>query len=137
MRLRLGIGGRAFGVRDGISNRGFGVGFGPFSAGTSWGRRRRGGFISAFVALLPFLALAACINNLLGDPLDANKPPAQIGPPLAPVTTTLTHDRCYGNGTWNGYACYEPVGVTTANPVLSSGDSHSALSEPPGDRAAE
>lgn len=42
--MRLGIGGRAFGVRGGISTRGIGVGVGPFSAGTSWrGRRSRGG----------------------------------------------------------------------------------------------
>jgi hypothetical protein len=46
--------------------------------------------ISGFVALLPFLCLAACINSLLGDPLDANKPPTQIAPPLAPFTPTTT-----------------------------------------------
>jgi hypothetical protein len=38
---RIGLGGGAFGVRGGISNRGLGVGLGPLSVGTSWGRRRR------------------------------------------------------------------------------------------------
>lgn len=65
--MRLGIGGGAFGFRGGISTRGIGVGFGPFSAGTSWrGRRSRGGGgsgvgwlilagIVLFLALWPYL----------------------------------------------------------------------------------
>lgn len=59
MGVRLGIGGGAFGIRGGISTRGFGVGVGPFSAGSSWrgGRRRRsssnsGGFVVFLVAIL-------------------------------------------------------------------------------------
>lgn len=36
--MRFGIGGRAFGVRAGISTRGFGVGVGPLSAGHAWRR---------------------------------------------------------------------------------------------------
>jgi hypothetical protein len=43
----------------------------------------RRGLISAFVAMMPFLFAAACINKLLGDPLGVNKPP-----PLAPITAT-------------------------------------------------
>lgn len=39
--MRIGIGGGAFGVRGGISNRGVGVGLGPLSVGTGWGRRSR------------------------------------------------------------------------------------------------
>lgn len=39
--VRLGIGGGAFGVRGGISNRGIGVGVGPLSMGTSWGGRSK------------------------------------------------------------------------------------------------
>jgi len=39
--VRIGIGGGAFGVRGGISNRGIGVGVGPLSVGTSWGSRRK------------------------------------------------------------------------------------------------
>jgi len=60
--MRLGIGSGAFGVRGGISTRGFGVGIGPFSAGSSWRGRRRsgdGGFIGfALVAVLVFLLAA-------------------------------------------------------------------------------
>jgi hypothetical protein len=117
MRLRLGVGGRAFGVRGGISTRGIGGGIGPLSAGTSWRRRRRGGFVSAFVALLPFLCLAACINNLLGDPLDANKPQTQIGPPLAP-TTTPHPDECH-QGDPKPSWCPGVTAPPTANPCGS------------------
>jgi hypothetical protein len=60
--MRLGVGGGAFGVRGGISTRGVGVGAGPFSAGTSWGRRRGGGdggFIGfAIIAVVGVLAVA-------------------------------------------------------------------------------
>jgi hypothetical protein len=49
--MRLGIGGRAFGVRGGISTRGVGAGVGPFSAGKSW-RGRSGGGGGGFLALL-------------------------------------------------------------------------------------
>ncbi|MDR7172993.1 hypothetical protein J2W56_006759 [Nocardia kruczakiae] len=40
--MRLSFGGRVTGVRMGVSTRGFGVGVGPFSAGSGWGGRRRG-----------------------------------------------------------------------------------------------
>ena len=36
MEVRLGFGGKILGVRGGVSNKGFGVGVGPFSAGSSW-----------------------------------------------------------------------------------------------------
>ena len=59
MWLRLGIGARAFGVRGGISNRGFGVGVGPVSVGSSWRRRRRsgrrGGGWSGLIPILLFV----------------------------------------------------------------------------------
>lgn len=62
--MRLGIGGKAFGVRGGISNRGFGMGVGPVSAGGSWprGRRRRrskGGSGGLFVLLLCIAGLVS------------------------------------------------------------------------------
>ena len=46
--MRIGLGGSAFGLRGGLSNRGLGVGVGPLSIGTSFRRRhghrsRRGG----------------------------------------------------------------------------------------------
>jgi hypothetical protein len=60
-RVRLGIGGGAFGVRGGISTRGVGVGVGPFSAGTSWRRRRRSGGSGGFVAWLFVAGLVAFV----------------------------------------------------------------------------
>lgn len=102
MRLRLGVGGRAFGVRGGISTRGAGVGAGPLSVGTSWRRRRRSGLI-AFVTVMSFLFAAACINNLLGDPLHVNQPT----PSLAPITTATTRP-------------YAPRPTTTNAPVPTS-----------------
>jgi hypothetical protein len=66
--MRLGIGGGAFGVRGGISTRGFGVGVGPFSAGSSWrGRRRSGdGVFIGFVLVAVFVFLLAAWPYLLG-----------------------------------------------------------------------
>jgi hypothetical protein len=89
--VRLGIGGRVLGVRGGISTRGVGVGFGPFSAGTLWRRRRRGGFISAFVALLPFLAAttAACGVTHTSSPatmtVTTTPPPITVTVPEQPT----------------------------------------------------
>lgn len=63
--MRLGVGGKAFGVRGGISTRGIGVGVGPLSAGTSWrgrGSRRSGGSGGGggwlLVLVIGFFALA-------------------------------------------------------------------------------
>lgn len=61
--MRLGVGGSFLGVRGGISTRGIGVGLGPFSAGSSWGRRRRSGGDAGFLAfaimfLLAFVVIA-------------------------------------------------------------------------------
>jgi hypothetical protein len=78
--MRLGVGGGAFGVRGGISTRGVGVGAGPFSAGTSWGRRRRGGdggFIGfAIIVVIGFLAVAwpYLLGTFLAVQLGANNP---------------------------------------------------------------
>ncbi len=72
MRLRLGVGGKAFGVRGGISNRGFGVGAGPVSVASSWRRRRRrsrrssGGADGWFLLLIIGLVVAG-VNSLFGD----------------------------------------------------------------------
>lgn len=68
--MRIGIGGGAFGVRGGISNRGVGVGLGPLSVGTGWGRRSRrssgdAGFIG-FVMVAGFLFLMVAWPYLLG-----------------------------------------------------------------------
>ncbi len=43
VEVRLGFGGKILGVRGGVSNKGFGVGVGPFSAGSAWksGKARR------------------------------------------------------------------------------------------------
>ncbi|WP_405138005.1 hypothetical protein [Nocardia sp. NBC_01388] len=38
--MRIGFGGKAFGVRAGVSTRGIGAGVGPLSAGAAWGGRR-------------------------------------------------------------------------------------------------
>lgn len=63
--MRLGIGGGIFGIRGGISNKGFGFGIGPLSAGTSWRRRGRrrgsgGGGLWGwlFVAAILFVVVA-------------------------------------------------------------------------------
>jgi hypothetical protein len=87
-KMRLGIGGRAFGVRGGISNRGFGVGVGPVSVGSSWRRRRRrrGG---GWSGLIPILLVVGWLSSLCSHPAHPMQP-TQIGPPLAPVTTTPT-----------------------------------------------
>ncbi|MBO0884130.1 MAG: hypothetical protein J2P17_28135 [Mycobacterium sp.] len=39
--MRIGIGGSMFGLRAGISNKGFGFGAGPISVGAGWPRARR------------------------------------------------------------------------------------------------
>jgi hypothetical protein len=69
--MRLGIGGRLFGVRAGISTRGVGFGAGPFSSGHSWHSRRRrksypkgrsgggGGCLTIFMALLVLAVISA------------------------------------------------------------------------------
>lgn len=64
--MRLGIGGGAFGIRGGISNRGFGFGIGPFSAGTSW--RRRGRRASGGGGLWSFLFVAAILFLIVAWP---------------------------------------------------------------------
>lgn len=63
-RVRLGVGGGAFGVRGGISTRGVGVGVGPFSAGTSW--RKGGG--SGSGGLIAWLILAAAVLFIVAWP---------------------------------------------------------------------
>ncbi len=40
--MKLGVGGKLLGVHGGISTRGFGVGLGPLSVGSSWGRSHSG-----------------------------------------------------------------------------------------------
>lgn len=59
--MKIGIHGGAFGVRGGISNRGIGVGAGPFSAGTSWRSSGGGGFFGQLFGLLILLALAMAV----------------------------------------------------------------------------
>jgi lysylphosphatidylglycerol synthetase-like protein (DUF2156 family) len=59
--MRLGIGGRAFGVRGGISTRGVGVGVGPISAGTSWRRGRRRKSSGDGSTTIVFLVAAALV----------------------------------------------------------------------------
>jgi hypothetical protein len=59
--MRIGVGGGAFGVRGGISNRGIGIGAGPLSAGTAWRRRGSGGgglLAWLFVGAILFLMVA-------------------------------------------------------------------------------
>lgn len=81
--MRLGIGGGAFGVRGGISTRGFGIGVGPLSAGSSWGGRRRrsgdGSFIGfAIVAVVFFLVVTwpYLLGTFLAVQMGANNPSA-------------------------------------------------------------
>jgi hypothetical protein len=60
--MRFGVGGGAFGVRGGISNRGIGVGAGPLSVGTSWRSSAGGsGFFGQLFGLLILLALAMAV----------------------------------------------------------------------------
>jgi hypothetical protein len=78
VRLRLGVGGKAFGVRGGISTRGFGVGVGPVSAGWSWRRRRRrrsggSGGTGGWSLLLLVGLVVAGVNSLFGH---TEQPPA-------------------------------------------------------------
>lgn len=75
--VRIGVGGKIFGVRAGISNRGIGMGLGPVSAGTSWRggprwsggghRPRRGGgsSVNGIVVLLLFPLLLFAIPILI------------------------------------------------------------------------
>ena len=77
--MRLGVGGGAFGVRGGISNRGVGVGVGPFSAGSSWRRGSGGGigFIGfAIIAVLLFLIATwpYLLGKLIAVRLGADNP---------------------------------------------------------------
>ncbi|GAB7071221.1 hypothetical protein JCM12141A_55100 [Mycolicibacterium hodleri] len=78
--MRIGIGGGAFGVRGGISNKGFGVGAGPVSLGSSWGGRRRrrssnnsGGFFG-FVAALLLIAWPYLLGTYVAVQLGAANP---------------------------------------------------------------
>lgn len=73
--MRIGVGGRAFGVRGGISNKGFGVGVGPISAGTSWkplrGSRvasRGGSSGGGGAALIGFAAIALLLFLVVAWP---------------------------------------------------------------------
>jgi hypothetical protein len=112
VRLRLGIGGRAFGVRGGISNRGFGVGVGPLSVGSSWRRRRRrsgGGW-----GLILILAAIGWLISLC-DPTPTTTPTITTTPTTAPFyvppTTTRTSSPpppgCPAKH-WDGYECSDP-----------------------------
>lgn len=76
--MRIGLGGSALGLRGGISNQGFGVGVGPFSAGSSWGRRRRssrdGGGFFAFLALVVSIAWPWWLGTFIAVKLGAADP---------------------------------------------------------------
>ncbi|MGO9101092.1 hypothetical protein [Mycobacterium sp.] len=84
MRLRLGVGGRALGVRGGISTRGFGVGVGPVSAGSSWRGRRRRRSGGGWAGLILILAAVGWLISLC-DPQ-----PSQPPQPPPPITATPT-----------------------------------------------
>jgi hypothetical protein len=68
MRTRLGIGVRAFGVRGGVSTRGFGVGVGPLSAGGSWRRRRRGSSGGGWIGVIAILAAVGWLSSKCSHP---------------------------------------------------------------------
>jgi hypothetical protein len=98
--MRLGIGGRAFGVRGGISTREVGVGVGPLSAGTSWRGRRSptsggsNGLIAFIIALVatPFLSLCSHHSSepqTIGQGTPGQYLPLKPAPP-PPAGTCLT-----------------------------------------------
>lgn len=68
--MRIGIGGGAFGLRGGISNKGFGLGAGPISVGGRWprGRRRNSGNGSALGALILLVLFFWVIYFLMAWP---------------------------------------------------------------------
>ena len=138
MRLRLGIGGRAFGVRGGISTRGFGVGVGPVSVGSSWrgrrGRRRGGGW----VGLLPILLVVGWLSSLCGHP-QPDQPvtitPTTVTPittrPTTPTTTPAWRPGNTWCGTYYALSCSPPT--TTTLPYSPNGcpaDGHPWCSNP-------
>jgi hypothetical protein len=87
VRLRLGIGGRAFGVRGGVSNTGFGVGVGPVSAGTSWRRRRRSRKSGGGWGVLILIALVVGgLSSLCSHPTQPHTaaPVPSVTYPMAP-----------------------------------------------------
>lgn len=58
--MGIGIGGGAFGLSGGISTGGFGIGVGPFSAGTSWrGGSGGGGFFAWLIVVTVFFLIIA------------------------------------------------------------------------------
>jgi hypothetical protein len=90
VRLKLGVGGRAFGVRGGVSNRGFGAGIGPLSAGAAWPRRRRsrrsssGGLGGLVIVLLPIAWLVSLCSPSQTN--TATTPHTSVTYPAVPPT---------------------------------------------------
>lgn len=79
--MRIGLGGSLFGIRGGVSNRGFGLGIGPVSVGSSWrrrGRRSSGdsfiGFVFVVGLLLAVLAWPWWLGTWLAVQLGADNP---------------------------------------------------------------
>jgi PknH-like extracellular domain len=110
VRLRLGVGGGAFGIRGGISTRGFGVGVGPVSAGWSWRRRRRrraggSGGTGGWSLLLLIGLVVAGVNSLFGH---TEQPPASVP---GNSTTYSTHPLAALPGTSATYSTQPPATV--------------------------
>ena len=132
MRLRLGIGGRAFGVRGGISNRGFGVGVGPVSVGSSWRRRRRSGRRGGgWSGLIPILLVVGWLSSLCGHPAATPTTTTPVGPTYTPSSTTPTTTPTSSPAPsgcpekqWNGYSCSDPCAEG------GTWDGHNCVSQP-------
>jgi PASTA domain len=88
VQLRLGIGGKALGLRGGISTRGVGIGAGPFSAGSSWrGRRSRksgGGLGLFFIALILAPVISLCGHHHQPSSGEQAPPTTYVTPKAAP-----------------------------------------------------